>query len=67
MTITPVDSFEDLNALVEELGEHIEVESMEVGEESDDKGEVSMKEQRDYKKLIILFLKRLESMQEWLR
>ena len=67
MTITPVDSFEDLNALVEELGEHIEVESMEVGEESDDEGEVSMKEQRDYKKLIILFLKRLESMQEWLR
>ena len=39
MTITLVDSSEDLNALVEELGEHTEVESMGVGEESDDKGE----------------------------
>ena len=39
MTIAPVDSSEDLNALVEELGEHTEVESMGVGEESDDEGE----------------------------
>ena len=31
-----MDSLEDLNALVEELGEHTEVESMGVGEESDD-------------------------------
>ena len=35
MTIVPVDSSEDLNALVEELSEHTEVESMGVGEESD--------------------------------
>ena len=39
MTIAPVDSSEDLNALVEELGEHTEVESMGVREESDDEGE----------------------------
>ena len=39
MNIALVDSFEDLNALVEEIREHIEVESMGVGEESDDDGE----------------------------
>ena len=39
MTIAPVDSSEDLNALVEELGEHIEVESMGVGEEFEDEDE----------------------------
>ena len=39
MTIAPVDSSEDLNALVEELGEHTEVESMGVREEFDDEGE----------------------------
>ena len=39
MNIALVDSFEDLNALVEEIREHIEVESMGVGEESDDEGE----------------------------
>ena len=39
MTIAPVDSSEDLNALVEELDEHTEVESMGVGEESDDEDE----------------------------
>ena len=36
MTIAPVDSFEDLRNLVEELDEHIEVESMGVGDKSDD-------------------------------
>ena len=36
MAIAPVDSSEDLSALVKELGEHTEVESMGVGEESDD-------------------------------
>ena len=36
MTITPVDSSEDLSNLVEKLGEHTEVESMGVGDESDD-------------------------------
>ena len=36
MTIAPVDSSEDLSNLVEELGEHTEVEFMGVGDESDD-------------------------------
>ena len=36
MTIAPVDSSEDLNTLVEELGEHTKVESIDVGDESDD-------------------------------
>uniref|UniRef100_A0A7N2MQW5 Uncharacterized protein n=1 Tax=Quercus lobata TaxID=97700 RepID=A0A7N2MQW5_QUELO len=39
MTIAPVDSSEDLSTLVEELSEHTEVESMGVGEESDDEDE----------------------------
>ncbi|XP_023910018.2 uncharacterized protein LOC112021691 [Quercus suber] len=39
MTIAPVDSSEDLSTLVEELGEHIEVESMGAGEESNDEDE----------------------------
>ena len=39
MTITPMDSSDDLGTLVEELGEHTKVESMEVGEESDDEDE----------------------------
>ena len=56
MTIALVNSSEDLNELVEELGEHTEVESMGVGEESDDEGEEYVHEgARDCKKLIILF------------
>ena len=39
MTIAPVESSEDLNALVKELDEHTEVESMGVREESDDEDE----------------------------
>ena len=39
MAITPVDSLEDLSTLVEELGEHTEVEYMGAGEESDDDDE----------------------------
>ena len=39
MTIALVDSSEDLSILVEELGEHTEVESMGVGEESNDEDE----------------------------
>ena len=35
MTITHVESLDDLSTLVEELGEHTEVESMGVVEESD--------------------------------
>ena len=36
MTTAPIDSSEALSNLVEDLGEHIEVESMGVGDESDD-------------------------------
>ena len=39
MTIALMDSSEDLSTLVEELGEHTEVESMGVGEESNDEDE----------------------------
>ena len=39
MTIAPVDSSEDLSLLVEELSEHIEVEFVGIGEESDDEDE----------------------------
>ena len=39
ITIAPMDSLEDLSTLVEELDEHTEVESMWVGEESDDQDE----------------------------
>ena len=39
MAIALMDSSEDLSTLVEELSEHIEVESMGVGEESDDEDE----------------------------
>ena len=36
MTIVPVESSDDLSVLVEELGEHTELESMGIVEESDD-------------------------------
>ena len=36
MTIAPVQSSNDLSVLVEELGEHTELESMGIVEESDD-------------------------------
>ena len=39
MAIALVDSSEDLSLLVEELSEHTEVESMGIGEESDDEDE----------------------------
>ena len=39
MTIAPINSSEDLSNLVEELGEHTEVESMSVGDKSDDDDE----------------------------
>ena len=37
MTIVHVESSDDLSLLVEELGEHTELESMGIVEESDDK------------------------------
>ena len=39
MTIAPMDSSEDLSTLVEKLGKHTDVESMGVGEESNDEDE----------------------------
>ena len=39
MTIAPVESSDDLSVLVEELGKHIEVESMGIVEKSDDEEE----------------------------
>ena len=39
MTIAPVESSNDLSVLVEELGKHIEVESMGIVEKSDDEEE----------------------------
>ena len=62
MTIAPVDSSKDLSLLVEELGEHTEVESMGIREESDDEDEGT-----NCKNLIICFLRKPESMLEWLR
>ena len=39
MTIAPMDSLDDLSTLVEKLDKHTKVESMGVGEESDDEDE----------------------------
>ena len=63
MTIAPMDSSEYLSFLVEELGKHTEVESMGIGEEFDDEDEGT----KELQNLIILFLRKLESMLEWLR
>ena len=52
MAITPVDSSEDLSLLVEELGEHTEVESMGIGEESDDEDEEAKGLQESYNSLL---------------
>ena len=52
MAIAPVDSSEDLNLLVEELGEHTEVESMGIGEESDDEDEGTKELQESYNSLL---------------
>ena len=52
MAIAPVDSSEDLSLLVEELGEHTEVESMGFGEESDDEDEGTKEFQESYNSLL---------------
>ena len=52
MTIAPVDLSEDLSLLVEELGEHTEVKSMGIGEESDDKDEGIKELQESYNSLL---------------
>ena len=52
MTIALVDSSEDLSLLVEEFGEHIEVKSMAIGEESDDEDEGTKELQESYNSLL---------------
>ena len=52
MTIALVDSSEDLSLLVEELGEHTEVESMGIREESDDEDEGTKELQESYNSLL---------------
>ena len=52
MTIALVDSSEDLTLLVEELGEHTEVECMGIGEESDDEDEGTKELQESYNSLL---------------
>ena len=47
MAIAPVDSSEDLSILVGEVGEHTKVESMGVGEESDDEDEECIYEEAE--------------------
>ena len=63
----PVDFSEDLSTLKEELGEHTEVESIGVGDESDDDEEECVYKgtkrlQESYNALF-----GVENMQEWLR
>ena len=52
MASAPVDSLEDLSLLVEELGEHIEVEFMGIGEEFDDEDEGTKELQESYNSLL---------------
>lgn len=52
MTIASVDSSEDLSLLMEELGEHTEVESMGIGEELDDEDERTKELQESYNSLL---------------
>ena len=52
MTIAPVDSSEDLHALMEEFGKHTEVESMGIREESDDEDEEAKGLQETYNSLL---------------
>ena len=67
MAIALVDFSEDLSTLKEELGEHTKVESIGVGDESDDDEEECVYEgtkrlQESYNALL-----GVENMQEWLR
>ena len=52
IAIAPVDSSEDLSLLVEELSEHIEVESIGIGEEFDDDDEGAKGLQESYNSLL---------------
>ncbi|XP_023925715.1 uncharacterized protein LOC112037139 [Quercus suber] len=52
MAIAPADSSEDLSLLVEELSEHTEVESMGIGEDSDNEEEGTKELQESYNSLV---------------
>ena len=52
MAIAPIDSLEDLSLLVEKLIEHTEVESIRIGEESDDDDEGTKGLQESYNSLL---------------
>ena len=52
MTIASMDSSEDLSLLVEELGEHTQVESMGIGEEFDNEDEGTKELQESYNSLL---------------
>ena len=52
MAIGPVDSSDDLSTLVEKLGEHTKVESMGIGEESNDEDEEAKGLQETYNSLL---------------
>ena len=68
MTIAPVDSLEDLSTLMEELGEHTEVESMGVGEESNDEDEeYSYEGAKELQESYNSLLKKTRELLEWLR
>ena len=68
MTIAPVDSSEDLSNLVEEFSEHTKVETLGVGDESDDDEEECIYEGKiDCKNPTMHFLKSVENIQERLR
>ena len=70
MTIAYVESSEDLNLLVQELGEHSDEESIGIVEESDvkeDENAACLQENYVFKRIIILFLKNQESMHMWPR
>ena len=66
ITITPIDFLEDVSTLKEELGEHTKMESIGVGDESDDEEECvyegTKRLQESYNALL-----GVENMQEWLR
>ena len=61
ITIVPMQSLDDLSVLVEELSEHIELESIGIVKEFDDEED---EEQWDCKRLIIPSLRKPVNMQK---
>ena len=75
VTISPVESSDDLSVLVEELGEHTELESMGVVEESDiedDERKVGLrktynsllKKSREYARMVKAVIKKMKRAEE---